>query len=160
MNTEDMVKEFHELYDTMASSHEIAYMRVFGNVHKEMMNWMIVNKPELAREWIEKLESVRWKNFLTQKEADKIVEGMEPKAPWTRDQWRQVMEQNGYALEKKPCYNRCALYAAMQMIMSDSSETLSKYVEQEDLFPLVYDLAVDKLTDKDGVFNIRHYFGV
>lgn len=50
--------------------------------------------------------------------------------------------------------------AAMQMIMSDSSETLSKYVEQEDLFPLVYDLAVDKLTDKDGVFNIRHYFGV
>lgn len=46
------------------------------------------------------------------------------------------------------------------MIMSDSSETISKYVEKDKLFPFVYDLAVDKLTDKDNVFSIRKYFGL
>ena len=160
MTQEEMRQEFHELYQLMANSHEVSYMRTFGNVHKEMMEWMIQNKPEAAQEWIEKLASIRWKNYLTPKEADKIVAGMIPKAPWTRDQWKQVMEQNGFAFEKEPCYNRCALYVTMQMIMSDSSETLSKYVENGDMFQLVHDLSVDKLTDKDAVFNIRSYFGV
>lgn len=44
--------------------------------------------------------------------------------------------------------------------MSDSSETLSKYVRKEDIFKAVHDLAVDKLTDKDKVFNIRAYFSL
>ena len=44
--------------------------------------------------------------------------------------------------------------------MSDSSETMKKYVDEDNLFNMVYDLAVDKLTDKDKVFNIRDYFHV
>lgn len=83
---------------------------------------------------------------------------MEPKAPWTRDQWKAAMEQHGFETEKQPCYNKCALWATMNMIMSDSSETLGKYVENGNLFKLVYELAVDKLTDKDKVFSIRRYF--
>lgn len=48
----------------------------------------------------------------------------------------------------------------MNMIMSDSKATLEKYVESEYLFKLVHDLAVDKLTDKDSVFNVRSYFSL
>lgn len=160
MTQEEMKKEFTALYNMMASSQEVAFMRTFGNVHKEMMDWFIANKPEVAQEWIEKLESIRWKNYLTPKEAEKIVAGMNPKAPWSREQWKQAMEQYGYELECEPYYNRCALWVTMNMLMSDSSETMSKYVDAESLFKLVHDLAVDKLMDKDKVFNIRRYFNV
>jgi len=160
MTTEEMKKEFYALYNMMANSNDVSFMRIFGNVHKEMMDWMIANKPDIAQEMIDKLESIRWKNYLTPKEAEKIVSGMNPKAPWSREQWKQTMEQNGYDLEREPCYNRCALYTTMNMIMSDSSETLSRYVDGSDLFKVVYELAVDKLTDKDAKFNIRAYFHV
>ncbi|MBQ7539781.1 MAG: hypothetical protein IJT13_01500 [Bacteroidaceae bacterium] len=142
----------------MASSKNVAFMHTFGQVHKEMMEWMIANKPTEAQEWLDKLASIKWKNYLTPKEAEKIVAGMNPKAPWSRDAWRQAMEQAGFELEMEPYYNRCALWVTMNMIMSDSSETLAKYVDNGNLFSLVHDLAVDKLTDKDMAFNIRRYF--
>jgi len=85
---------------------------------------------------------------------------MIPKAPWSREQWKAAMEQNGYDLEEEPCYNKCALYVTMNMIMSDSSQTIMKYVEDGDMFKMVHDLAVDKLTDKDDVFSVRKYFNV
>ena len=155
-----MKQEFLALYNMMANSHEVAYMRTFGNVHKEMMEWMIANKPDLAQEWIWKLEAIRWKNYLTPKEAETIVNKMVPKAPWSREQWKAAMTQNGYPLEKEPCYNSCALWVTMNMIMSDSSDTLKKYVDEGKLFNVVYELAVDKLTDDDQVFSIRKYFSV
>lgn len=160
MNQEEMKQEFNALYNQMANSGDINQMHTFGVVHKEMMEWMIQNKPDLAQQWIDKLESIRWKNYLTPKEAEVIVSKMEPKAPWSRDVWRQAMEQAGLELEKEPYYNRCALWVTMNMIMSDSSQTLAKYVDNGNLLTLVYELAVDKLTDKDHMFNIRKYFGV
>lgn len=158
MTPEEMKNEFLALYDMMANSHKIEFMHTFGMVHKEMMDWMIANKPELAQEWLEKLASIKWNNYLTPKEADKVVAGMNPKAPWPKDQWKATMEQNGYPMSKEPYYNKCALYATMNMIMSDSGDTLKKYVEDANLFKVVYELAIDKLTDRDNVFNIRRYF--
>ena len=155
-----MRNEFNALYNMMASSTNVNYMRTFGAVHKEMMEWMIANRPSDAQAWIDKLESIRWKNYLTLKEAEAIVAKMDPKAPWTRDQWAQEMQKREYPMEKEPCYNRCALWVTMNMIMSDSSETLASYVDSNAIFEVVYCLAVDKLTDKDGKFNIRSYFGV
>lgn len=160
MTQEEMRNEFYALYEMMADSNNVAYMRIFGDVHKEMMDWFIQNKPELAHEWVYKLESIRWRNYLTPREAEKIVSGMEPKAPWSKEQWKSAMEQHGLPLEKEPFYNRCAMWVTMNMIMSDSSETLGKFVDEENMFHLVHDLAVDKLTDKDGVFNVKRYFGM
>ena len=88
------------------------------------------------------------------------MDGMVPKAPWSRDQWKQAMEQHELDLVHEPCYNSCALWVTMEMVMSDSSDTLKKYVAEEDMFKAVYDLAVDKLTDKDGKFMVRKYFGL
>lgn len=51
-----------------------------------------------------------------------------------------------------------ALYVTMCMIMSDSKQTIEKYVNGSDIYKLVYDLAIDKLTDKDKMFSIRGYF--
>lgn len=160
MTADEMKQKFDALYQLMAGQQNVAYMRTFGNVHKEMMDWFIANKPELAQEWLDKLESIRWKNYLTKAEAEKIVAAMEPKAPWTRDQWKTAMTEHSFALDHEPSYNRCALWATMNMLMSDSGDTISKYVDKEKLFDFVHALAVDKLTDKDGVFNIRTYFGL
>ena len=160
MTQEEMRKEFYALYNMMANSDKVENMHVFGQVEKEMFEYLVQTKPEVAEEMLMKLESIRWKQYLTPKEAEKIVAGMEPKAPWSREQWKAAMEQHKYDLEKEPCYNKCALWTAMNMIMSDSSETLTKYVGNEKLFSVVYDLAVDKLQDSDNKFKIRAYFGL
>ena len=160
MNQEEMRNEFDALYTMMANSNKVENMRTFGNVHKEMMEWFIANKPELAQEWLEKLQSIKWKNYLTPKEAQKIVDGMNPSAPWNRDQWRAAMKEHGFELDKEPYYNRCALWVTMNMKMSDSGETLAKYIAGDKMFEAVYHLAVDSLTDKDEKFNVRKYFGL
>ena len=160
MTPDEMRKEFYALYNMMANSTNVNYMHVFGQVHKEMMEWMIQNKATEAQEWLSKLESIKWNNYLTPKEAEKIVSEMKPAAPWSREKWRDAMTQHGYKMEEEPCYNTCALWVTMNMIMSDSSETLGKYISGDKLFSAVHDLAIDKLCDADKKFSIRHYFSL
>ena len=161
MTPQELKEKYYGLYDYMAQSKEPKNMKAFGHVMNEMMDWLIANKPEAAQAWVEKLESIKWKNYLTPSEADKIVATMTPAAPWTRDQWKTVMEKSGFELEEYPCYNRCALYTTMNMIMSDSSATLAKYAADDSMmFEFVHALAIDKLKDADKRFDIRHYFNL
>ena len=160
MNQNELKEKYYDLYKFMANSKDPRNMKAFGNVMNEMMEWMVANKPDAASTWIERLSSIKWKNYLTPKEAEMIVSRMEPKAPWNRDQWRDAMNKYGYPLEEEPYYNRCSLWVVMNMIMSDSSQTIEKYVDMDTLFSLVHDLAVDKLKDKDEKFEIKSYFNV
>ena len=160
MTPQELKEKYWSLYEYMANSKNPENMKMFGRVMTTMMEDLIQSNPSKAEEYINKLEGVKWKNYLTPAEADKIVSQMEPKAPWSRDQWKAAMDQSGFPLEEWPCYNRCALYVTMNMIMSDSSATLSKFVDNNDLFKVVYALAVDKLKDKDEKFNVRVYFSV
>lgn len=158
MTAQELKQQYDGLYQLMAASNKPSHMKAFGAVMNEMVDWLLANKPELAKDYIEKLESIKWKNYLTTKEAEAILAGMEPKAPWTKDQWRTAMEQHGYALEEEPCYNSCAMFVTMSMIHSDSKETLARFIADGDVFEVIHALALDKLKDKDGVFNIRRYF--
>ena len=160
MTAQELKDKYYSLYEYMANSSNPKNMKIFGRVMSTMVEDMIASSPSKAEEYICKLESVKWCNYLTPAEADKIVSQMEPKAPWSREQWRQAMESYGYELEEWPCYNKCALYTTMNMIMSDSSQTLAKYINDTEMFNAVYALAVDKLKDSDGNFDIRAYFGV
>ena len=162
-----MKEQFHELYNIMAGSQNVAFMRTFGNVHKEMMNWFIANKPEAAEEFLCKLESIKWHNYLTQKEAEKIVAAMNPKAPWTRDAWKTALDGQGIILEEEPYYNSCALWTTMNMVYSDSAPTIAAIIGKplpdipaEQMVKAVHALALDKLKDADHQFNIRSYFGL
>ena len=160
MNQQELREKYYSLYDYMAESKKTENMKAFGRVMSMMMDDMILSNPSKAEEYINRLECIKWKNYLTPKEAEAIVSKMDPKAPWTREQWTATMQKYGYPLEKEPFYNRCALWATMNMIMSDSSNTLAMYVDNDTMFKLVHDLAVDKLTDQDNKFNIRTYFEV
>ena len=59
------------------------------------------------------------------------------------------------------------MYVAMNMIYSDSAHSIAKIagkslseMSKEDLFKAIHLLALDKLKDKDGMFDIRAYFHV
>ena len=156
----ELKEKYEELVTKMTTSKNVENMKLFGRVMGDMMEELIKKEPEKAAGYLERLEAVKWKNYLTPKEADKIVSAMEPQAPWGLEQWKQAMTQAGYELEEWPCYNRYALWAAMNMKMSDSRETIQKYVNSSNMFGFVHDLAVDSLKDKDEMFGIRKYFGV
>lgn len=152
-------ERFEELYNSIISSRSNKSMKVLGCVTKKVMNSIIESHPQIAEEMLNILESVNWDNYLTEKEADSLIQGMKPEPRWSRQQWKTMMVTIDEPLEKSPYYNKCALYITMCMIDSDSGPTLKKLVETDlDYFKLVYNLAIDKLTDKDKIFNIRHYF--
>ena len=163
-----MRQEFYDLYNMMANSHKVEYMHTFGQVHKEMMEWMIANKPTEAQEWIEKLESIKWCNYLTPKEAEKIVSSMIPKAPWSRDVWKQAMTQLGLPIEEMPYYNECALWTVMNQVYTDHAQTIADNIIKrplsdipaEELVPGIRALALDLLKDKDSVYCVRTYFSL
>jgi len=166
-NTE-LKERFDELYSMMSASTEVENMRLFGSVMRKMMGDMIEVHPAEAEEYIDTLEAMKWNNYLTHKEAEKIVAGMKPKAPWSWQTWVQAMESFGIKTEEKPYYNPYALWVAMNMVYSDNAETLAEKVWEkplaeiptEKLVSVMNALALDYLKDEDGVFNIRKYFNV
>lgn len=163
---EQMKKQFYELYNVMANSNNVEFMRIFGNVHKEMMHWFIANKPELAEEWLCKLEAIKWKQYLTPKEAEKIVDGMDPNAPWSREAWKQAMDGFSIPTEEAPYYNSCALWTEMNKMYSDFGEEIAALLGKplvptdKDIISACYKMAIKTLKDKDGIYNIRKYFGL
>ena len=160
-----MKEEFKELYDLIIHSNDREKMHVLGQVTKSMMCKFIDNYPQQAREYLDMLQSVKWHNYITAKEAEQIVANMMPKPMWTRTAWEGMMTNLGFPQEEEPYYNEHALYVTMSMISSDSGETIVSTmnanglnIERDPLFKFIYKLALDKLKDKDNMFNIRSYF--
>ena len=166
MTPTELKQRYADLYTYMAGSKNPEYMKMFGSVMTQMMDDAIVASPAKAEEWIDRLEAIRWQQYLTPKEADAILARMDPKAPWTRDQWRQAMETFSLPLEEAPCYNRCALYVEMSKIYSDFGDTIAEMLGKpiaptdKDIIAACYKMALKTLKDKDGVYSIRRYFSL
>ena len=156
------------LYDYMSQSRDPKNMKLFGSVMTEMMNAMLQKMPSEAEEMVNKLESIRWNNYLTPKEAEAIVANMQPNAPWDRDVWNNAMDALGIIKEEQPFYNRCALWTEMNKQYTDHAETIAKIALQQPLndipaeriVPIIHALALDVLKDRDKVYNIRQYFNL
>lgn len=165
MNTKE---EFLKIYDTIVYSNDYNKMHTLGDVTKKMMTKFIEVYPQQAKEYVDILQSVNWDNYITAKEAEEILSKMEPKPAWSKPVWENLLSKLQLTDEHFPCYNKCALYIAMCMVDSDSGHTIAYITKQpyevikntDEYFTYVYKLAVDKLTDKDGVFNIRKYFNL
>ena len=154
-----MKKKFCSMYWDIINSQDESKMKVLGHVMKQAMFKIIESSPSLAKEYLDELEAVNWINYLTAKEAQDILANMDPKPSWSFAKWKDEMGQHEFAVEVEEKYNEYALYITMCMILSDSSNTLLTLVpDQKKLFELIYHLALDKLNDKDGKFNIRKYF--
>ena len=167
MNANELREKYYELYDYMAQSKDPKNMKAFGHVMTEMMEAMLQKMPAEAEEMIEKLDAIKWKQFLTPKEAETIVSKMNPKAPWSREVWNNAMDSLGLVKEESPYYNRCALWAEMNKQYSDQGETVAELlgmpltqIPAEKIVPAMNKMALNLLKDKDGVYDIRKYFGL
>ena len=160
MRPEEIMSKYDQLYSKMATSKNVEKMKLFGKVGRQAMEFIARQMPQKAEELVEQLCAINWNNYLTISEAEEIVSKMNPVRPWPRDQWRMVMEQHRYPLEEEPYYNSCAMYVTMCMLYSDSSDTLKRYTNGTDQFEVIHALALDKLKDKDEVYDIRNYFGL
>lgn len=166
MEAKDIVSKFDELYGIMATSTNVKYMHVFVDTMRCMMKDMASKHPELAQEYIEKLCAIKWRNYLTKKEALSIIQKMDPKATWDMQVWSSEMKNHNLHTEDSPCYNDYALYVAMNQVVSDHGETIAKILGKDSLSDIgdnhllvyAYSLAIDLLKDKDGVYDIREYF--
>ena len=156
MNAQEMKEKYYELYDYMANSKDPKNMKLFGDVLTSMFMWASDAKPEMAHEWLGVLEGVLWKQYLSQKEAQKLQK--EVSALYTK---------LGLPLEEEPCYNRFALWCEMNKQYSDQGETVAELlgvpltqIPADKIVPAMYKMALNLLKDKDEVYNIRSYFGL
>ena len=164
MTQEELKTKFDGLYSYMASSNEPKYMMLFGSVMEEMEDWFIVNKPDLAEAWIDKLCAIKWEQYLTKTEAQNIVSSMQPKAPWSFDVWIDAMTKIGLESEREHVFNKYALWAVMSQVYTDFGKTLAKAlntplndIPAETLLPIIHEMAIDLLCDVDGRYDVRSY---
>lgn len=165
MTQEELKKKFDSLYSYMAASNETKYMMLFGSVMEEMEDWFIANKPEMAEAWIEKLCAIKWEQYLTKQEATNIVMAMQPKAPWTWEVWFDAMNKFGLEKEREYVFNKYALWVVMSQVYTDFGQTLAKAlgtplneIPADKLLPIIHEMALDLLMDKDGIYQVREYF--
>lgn len=166
MSTTDLKDRYMGLYDYMAASRDPKNMKAFGSVMTEMMDVMLQKMPSEAEDMIDKLEAIKWHQYLTPKEAETIVARMDPKAPWSREQWKNAMASFGLSIEDAPHYNRCALWVEMSKMYSDFGDEIAALLGKpltptdKDIIAACYKMALKTLKDKDGVYDIRRYFGL
>lgn len=168
MKTEkDIMHKFDSLYAKMATSTDVSDMQLFGSTFRKAMEWIAAYKPEKAEELICMLCAIEWDNYLTKAEAEQIVEAMEPKPVWSYDEFVRALDSLGLPCEESPYYNSYAMWVAASMKYSDSAKSIAKIlgrdseedVDKMEMVNVCYMLAHDILKDKDGVFNVRKYFG-
>lgn len=128
-------------------------------VSNGMTHYLVDINPEKAEEYLLTLNAIRWKNYLTRKEADRIIERFQIDIHWDLKEFcDSVLSVNG-RIDNEPIYNVYALWLTMNLIYLDSADTISSMLgdkADESLFvKAVYRLAVDKL--KDRLFNVRSY---
>lgn len=167
MTSAELKTAYADIFGYMANSRDPENMKAFGKVMTEMYMWLADNKPEMAEEWLNKLEAIRWEQYLTPKEAEAIVSKMQPRAPWSREAWMQAMNKLGLPVEEQPFYNRCALFVEMNKQYSDHGDSVAALLDQplasipaDIIVPAMHSMALDLLKDEDEVYDIRSYFSL
>ena len=159
-----MMEKFDKLYQKMSVSDKVEDMKLFGRVMRKAIHELANTRPERAYEMIEELCAINWKNYLTRREAEEIVSKMVPEPKWSLGQLETVLNEEGLPMEEEPYYNEYALWTEVSKIYSDSGHTLKEHLEktslnsERELVKLIYNIAIDHLKDRDGVYDIRHYF--
>ena len=165
---EDLIRKYDELYEDMASAKDPNKMMAFGDAEKWMFHMLAKQHPELAEEWLDKLEIMKWNNYLSQEEAESIVESLVERHgdeyvqrhEWDYPTFKNAVESLGGKVSEEPYYNCWALWATMNMLYSDHQETVNAFIQVPHRVRFYYKLAVDKLKDFDKPKFVRKYFNV
>lgn len=159
------MQRYEELYAMMATSTDIVKMQVFGEAEKWAFGKMSERDPALAQVWLDKLEPVMWKNYLSKVEAEAIVSKFVNAdgtigAHWSYDTMRSAVESLGAMMSDEPFFNCWALWATMNMLYSDHAKSVNDFVPKEEQVKFYYAQAIEKLKDADRPHFIREYFEI
>lgn len=161
----DQLEKYHDLYETMSTSGDVTKMKIFGEAEKWAFKKVAESHPNLAEEWLSRLEAVEWNNYLTESEAGQIVSRLMNQdgsigGTWTMEQIESAVSSLGGKVSCPPYYNRFALYVVMNMLASDHLASVTQFVTDSELPRFFYNLAVDKLKDIDRPEFVRPYFSL
>lgn len=167
MDKQQMEQQFLARYDSIIQSGDTRQMERLGAMVKRVMGWMFKYEPQVAAQALALLDdntATDYANRLTEQEAKNIVAQMVPQPAWTMQGLTASLQSMGLPGDVPPHFNLWALLTTMLMIQSDEGESLKDAIHANDrderLLRLVYKLAVNRLEDQDGKFNIRKYFGL
>lgn len=160
---EEMMKEYLEMYDVMATSGDPNKMHIWGENDKWAFGQMMKTSPKIAEQWLDKNRAVMWYNYLSKAEADEIVSKFMNQdgtrgAHWSYDTFRNAVESLGATMNNAPYYNCYALWVTANMLYSDHYKSISTYVPKQDMPKFFYSMAVEKLKDADRPRFVRDYF--
>ena len=168
---EEMIKKFHQIYEKMASSHDVEDMRIFGESAAKMYEKIAAMSPNTAREWLEHLEPIMWCNYLSLEKAKTIAAALVnqdgAKGPhWPMEVFFNAVEKLGGTIEDEPAYNRYALWLVANAHYSDFAVSTAmdmgyKSVAEapdEKMALSMYRKAVESLKDVDRKHYIRDYY--
>ena len=108
----------------------------------------------------------QYKNFMTEREAKKVVEGLvsfdgSRGQKWSMDAIADELRKVGGVLEEKHHYNKWVLYVLMNAAYADYGGVLMKLgVPIQDIPKAAYLMALARLDDKDARMTIREYYGL
>lgn len=161
-----LMERYELLYRDMATSKDTQKMMLFGSVMNEMMERAIKNDPSFAEQEIDKLEAMNWKQYLTHREAEDICQSMKPNYKWPLSVWENALNTFKLETERKPYFNKYALWVTMNDIYSNHAETISEKILEtkleeasaEQMVGVIHALALDSLLDKDERYDVRKYF--
>jgi len=163
------MKELIEKFNTLRKAREDEDdMNIYESVCCDMFAFLADKAPDFAQKMIDKLEAMEWKQYVSHGEAHKIVASLSPAAKWSHDGLLQHLEANGLVCEEEGEFNYCALWVVMSMCYSDHATSLARAmgckteseISDEAMVVTIHSLALDRLKDKDGYFDIRQYFEI
>ena len=156
-------EKYDELYAIMANSADPAKMHIFGEAEKWAFEQMNRTNPDMAKKWLDRIEAVKWDNYLCEASAMAIVSKFVNQdgtmgAKWNYQQVMDAVRAAGGNESEQPYYNSWALFVVMNWIASNSWKTLSTLTTEDKMPGVVYALALDYLKDPDEPHFIQRYW--
>lgn len=165
MENTDLKEKLLEIIEEVKASDDKDDIKLSLCMLKDVFLCLLEVAPEKAKELLQGYEgSLRYYNFLTEEEAEKIVASFvnsdgSKGAKWGMDELFAKVEEFGGKVDYQPYYNKYALYAVMNMYDSDHSSVINKWTNNSATYPQIcYDFAVSTLKDKDRQYWVRDYF--
>lgn len=169
MDKKEMLNKFCALLEEVKQSHEPEDIDVSLKMFKKVVHILAEESPRSMKEFVECFEgTLKYYNYLTESEALSIVSAFVNQDGSRGARWKdsvnffEEIKAKGHEIECEPHFNKWALYVTVNMCSSDQHSTIMKWVgsDREKYMEACYDLAVNKLKDKDKMSWIREYFGV
>jgi outer membrane receptor for ferrienterochelin and colicin len=138
-------------------------MHIFGEAEKWAFEQMNRTNPDMAKKWLDRIEAVKWDNYLCEASAMAIVSKFVNQdgtmgAKWNYQQVMDAVRAAGGNESEQPYYNSWALFVVMNWIASNSWKTLSTLTTEDKMPGVVYALALDYLKDPDEPHFIQRYW--